>query len=265
MSVALAVFRRDAKLALSYPMNFAMPWLSIVVSVTSFSYVSKLVAPSQLLGVQGKTATYFAYVIVNVAYTVLLATALQSFANVVRRDQLTGTLESILVSPATLPVVAIASGVWPLTLSALQVLLYLCLGWVFGLDLAQMNVPTLCAFLVLGVTCMGSLGLIAAAVVVAYKQAPPSGLLVGGAASLLAGVMFPVTLLPEPLRIVSWFFPLTHALAGMRGAMSGLRLTDLVGDAVWLALATAILLPVALVLLHLLVERAKQDGTLAFY
>ena len=265
MSTALAVLRRDAKLALSYPLTFWLPWISIAISVTAFSFVSKLVAPSQTLGVHGKTATYFTYVIVNMAFTVLLSSALQSFANTVRRDQLAGTLESILVSAATVPTIAVSSGLWSLTISALQVVLYLGLGWLFGLDLRHMNLPALCVFLSLGVACMASLGLIAAAVVIAYKQAPPSGFLVGGAASMLAGVLFPVTLLPEPLRVMSWFLPLTHALAGMRGAMSGAGLADLAGDAVWLAVVTAILLPVALLTLRWLIERAREDGTLAFY
>ena len=265
MSVALAVLRRDAKLALSYPLSFWMPWMSIVISVTGFYYVSKLVTPSQTLGVHGKTSTYFAYVVVNVAFTVLLSSALQSFASVMRRDQLAGTLEPILASPATVQAVTVSSGLWSLAISALQVLLYLGLGGLFGLDLAHVNLPVLGVFLSLGVGCMASLGLIAAAVVIAYKQAPPSGVLVGGAASMLAGVLFPVRLLPEPLRIMSWFFPLTHTLAGMRGAMGGLGLAELAGDAVWLAVATAVLLPVAVLMVRWMVERTKQNGTLAFY
>jgi ABC-2 type transport system permease protein len=265
MSAALAVVRRDATLALSYPLSFWMPWISIVISVTGFAYVSKLVTPSQTLGSHGKTATYFTYVIVNLAFTVLLSNALQSFANMIRRDQLTGTLESILVSATPVHVIAFSSGLWSLAMSALQVLFYLGLGSMFGLDIPRANVLALCLFLCLSVGCMASLGLMASAVVIAYKQAPPSGMFAGSAASLLAGVLFPVALLPEPLRVVSWFLPLTHALAGIRGAMSGSNLPELAGDAVWLAAATAILIPVALLLLRRLIERAKQDGTLAFY
>jgi ABC-2 type transport system permease protein len=265
MSAVFAVLRRDAIVAFSYPLGFWMPWISIAVSVASFAYVSKLVAPSQALGTHGKTATYFSYVIVNLAYTVLLSSALQSFANMIRRDQLTGTLESILVSATPIHVVALSSGLWSLAISALQAAYYLGLGAVFGLDLPRANVPALLVFLGLSVACMAALGLMASAVVIAYKQAPPSGMLVGGAASLLAGVLFPVTLLPAPLRVVAWFLPLTHALAGIRGAMNGGTLVELAGDAVWLVAATALLLPLALLLLRSLLERAKQAGSLAYY
>jgi ABC-2 type transport system permease protein len=242
-----------------------MPWVSIVVTVAGFAFVSKLVTPSRALGTNGKTADYFTYVIVNLAFTVLLSGALQSFASMIRRDQLTGTLESILVSATPVQVIAVTSGLWTLTMSVLQVLFYLGLGTFFGLDLPHTNLGALTLFLALSVACMASLGLIASAVVIAYKQAPPSGMLVGGAASLLAGVLFPVTLLPLPLRVVSWFLPLTHALAGIRGAMSGAALVDLAGDAIWLAGATAALIPLALLLLRVLIERAKRDGSLAFY
>lgn len=265
MNTLLAFFRRDATIAFSYPLSFWLPWVSIVISVAGFHFVSQLVTPSAALGAHGRVSSYFTYVIVNLTFTVLLSSALQSFAEIIRRDQLNGTLEPILVAAPNIPLVIVASGSWSLLISALQVVLYVLTAALFGLLLGEANVITIVVFAVLGVGCMGSIGLIAAALVIAYKQQPPSNFLIGGAASMLAGMLFPVTLLPWPLQIVAWCLPLTHALAGMRGGIAGLTLQMLMPDALWLAIATALLIPISLLMVSRAIDHAKRDGTLAYY
>jgi hypothetical protein len=81
---------------------------------------------------------------------------------------------------------------------------------------------------------------------------------------MLARMLFPTALLPWPLLIVSWYLPLTHALAGMRGGIAGLGLHVLVPDALWLAAATAICAPLSLFMLTRALDQAKRDGTLAY-
>jgi ABC-2 type transport system permease protein len=265
MSVALAFLRRDFKIAFSYPAGFWLPWLSIITSVVGFYFVSKLVSPTQSLGVQGRVTTYFSYVVVNVAFSVLLSSALLSFAGIIRRDQTTGTLESILIYTPNLPYIIFCSGLWTLGLAGLQAAAYLVAGLALGLDLRHINVVSLGVFMLLGMGCMAALGMMAAAAVILYKQTPPSGFLVGGAASMLAGVMFPVALMPAPLQAISWCLPLTHALAGMRGAMSGATVTDLFADAIWLLVVTALLIPISVHVLERAIDRAKLEGTLAYY
>jgi hypothetical protein len=178
LSTALAFFRRDAKIALSYPLGFWLSWVSIMISVAGFHFVSQLVAPSAKLGANGHVSSYFTYVVVNVAFTVLLSCALQCFADIIRRDQLSGTLEPLLVGAPRVPNVMVASGCSSLFISALQVALYIATALFFGLRLDHANLLTIIVFALLGVACMGALGLMAAAAVIAYKQQPPSNFLI---------------------------------------------------------------------------------------
>jgi ABC-type polysaccharide/polyol phosphate export permease len=137
-------------------------------------------------------------------------------------------------------------------------------GWM-GLDLRATDIGCLLTFAVLSTLAMGAIGILSAAAVIAFKQVPPSGYLVGGAASLLSGTLFPTHLFPPVLQFVAWCLPLTHALRGLRGAIAGDSLGAAASDAIWLAVAVALLLPLSFVLLHRSVERAKSDGTLAQY
>ena len=58
---------------------------------------------------------------------------------------------------------------------------------------------------------------------------------------MLAVMLSPTSLLPWPLQIVSWCLPLTDALAGVRGGVSGLGLNALEPDAIGLAVTTSTL------------------------
>jgi ABC-2 type transport system permease protein len=261
-----AIFVRDARLALSYRMNFWLQWVSIAVSVAGFYFISQLVPPSHHFGFKGRVGTYFEYVIVGLAFVNFQGTALQSFQKSIRGDQMLGTLESILATPTSLPLIILSAGVWAFFLTTLQVACYLTLAAVFfGLDLDHVNLLSAGCFLVLTIACMSPLGVMGAATVMTFKQAGPSNFVMGGAAQLLSGVLFPVSLLPIPLQWVSQALPLTHALRGMRGAVHGASIVQLAPDIIWLGIATLVLLPTSLFIFGRAVERAKMDGTLGHY
>ena len=261
-----AIFVRDAQIALSYRLNFWLQWASIVVSVTGFWFISQMIPPSHKFGFRGHVGSYFEYVIIGLAFVNYQSTALQSFQRSIRGDQMLGTLEAILSTPTSLSLIVLSSGVWAFFLTTLQVACYLLLAsFAFGLNLGGANILSALTFLVLTIACMSPLGVMTAATVMTFKQAGPTNFMMGGAAQLLGGVLFPISLLPLPLRYISQALPLTHALNGMRGAVHGLPLPQLAPDAIWLSVATLALLPVSLLVFRRAVDRAKRDGTLGHY
>ncbi len=266
MNKTIAIVLRDAFIDVSYPMPFIMRWVGILVGVSAFHFASQLVAPSRVLGAAGHKSTYFSYVVINIAFMMLQTNALSTFAGSLRRDQQWQVIEPIFATPTSVELVALAGGLWKIILSFMQMVFYLGTATLlFHLNLRDTNVATLLVFMALSVACMSSIGIIAAGVVIYAKQEPPSGLLVGGFASLLAGVWIPVALLPRPMQALSWLLPITHSLAGMRAAIAGASIAKVGGQALWLAVACAILTPAALFIFKLLVNRARTDGTLGHY
>lgn len=261
-----AIFLRDARLAVSYRMSFWLQWVSIAVSVTGFWFISQLVPASHKFGYPGHKASYFEYVVVGLAFVNYQTTALQTFQRSIRGDQMLGTLEAILATPTSLPLIILSSGVWTFFLTTLQVACYLALAaGFFGLNLGHVNLLSALFILLLTIACMSPLGVMAAATVMTFKQPGPTNFVMGGAAQLLAGVLFPITLLPVPLQYISRLLPLTHALHAMRGAVNGATLFQLEPDVIWLSAATLVLLPTSLLFFRRSVDRAKMDGTLGHY
>jgi ABC-2 type transport system permease protein len=259
-----ATFLRDARLLMTYRLVFLLEWFAIAASVAGLWFVSKLVPASSAFG-GGHVASYFEYAVVNVAFVTLQTAALQSFENSIRNEQVYGTLEAVLSTPTSVSLVVLASGAWAFTLAFIQVTLYLVMGGVFGLHFNHVNFASLAAFLILAITATVPLGVIGAAAIVRFKQGAPTQFVLSRGATLLAGVLFPVSLLPLWLQAVSWTLPITHALNGIRGAFNGATLRDLSPDLIWLAVATIVLLPFSLFVFRAAVARAKFDGTLGQY
>lgn len=264
MRKIFAFVQRDVRLALSYPSSLTMPFASILFTVGGFSILARIVSPHATLE-SGRHLDYFTYVVVNLTFMVVINTAVSAVSAAIRRDQTCGTLEPIVATPTSLVEIVLASAAWPLVFAALQALVYFACGFLFGMRIGSVNVPLLVEFLILGVACGASLGAIASAFVIAFKQPAPLNVVMGSAVTFLTGVLFPVSLLPYPLQIVSWLLPLTHALRGLRAAISGSAFATGAGDAWWLAVATLLLFPTALLALHIAIVRAKTDGSLSAY
>jgi ABC-2 type transport system permease protein len=260
-----AIFRRDAIVAISYPGNFALSWISIGVEVVIAWYISTLIHPSAKFGGGGQVTSYFQYIAINFAFVRFQTAALASFAEAIRDGQLTGTLEVVLATPTTLPVLVLSSGVWSFVLTALQTSVYLLIAVAFGLDLSHVNPGTAAVFLALTVAAVSPLGVLAAALAMVIKKTGPVEWLSASSASLFGGVYIPLTSLPWALQAIGWCLPITHALNGFRAAAAGVPLPAVLGDAVWLAVSAIILMPLSLWIFVRAVNKARVDGTLAMY
>ncbi len=259
------MFWRDARLDFSYDISFWIRWISILTSVLAFYFISKLISPSAQYGFGGKIATYFDFMVINLAFLRFQATAIQCFQGAIRNDQMTGTLEVLIATPTSLPTIILSTGLWAFTLTLLQAVATLGMGMLLGSDLSHVNLTSALVFTLLTIACMSPIGVMSAASIMTFKQAGPTGFVMSGLANLLGGGLFPVSVLPMYLQYLSWTLPITHSLNGFRGAMHGGSLSQLAPDALWLLVASAIMLPLSLWLFARAVERAKIDGTLGQY
>ena len=261
-----AIFRRDAVVALSYPGNFALQWLGIVVEVVIAWYISRLVPASPKFNPTGLVAVgYFQFLAINSAFVHFQSAALNSFAESIRDAQLTGTLEIVLATPTRLTTLVLSSAVWSFTLTAMQTTVYLVVAVMFGLDLSHVNFLTTAVFLILTVAAVSPLGVLAAALSMVIKKTGPIEWLSTSSAALFGGVYLPLRSLPYALQVIGWCLPITHALNGFRAAAAGVSLRTAAPDAIWLLAAALILMPFSLWVFAKSVGKARVDGTLSMY
>jgi ABC-2 type transport system permease protein len=255
------IFMRDARLAATYRLQFALHWVSIAAGVVGLAFMAQLVGVHRNMG----GLSYFEYALINIAFLTLELGALDGCEKVVRNDQVYGTLPAILATPTSLSVLAIGSTVWSFVFALVQITCYIAFGTLFGLRLNNIDPLTLGAFILLSVAATIPLGVLSTAMVVVFKQGAPVKFVLSNLATIFAGVLFPVALLPGWMQHISWLLPMTHVLNGVRGGFTGVPLQHLGSDALWLAVVAALLFPFALLAFRAAVTRAKFDGSLSHY
>ena len=96
-----AFVRRDFQIAWSYRMSFVSEWITLAIQVAMFAYVGRLIDPAVLPTYGGVHATYMQFVTIGVAVSALMHLALGRVASGLRTEQLTGTLEPLMLTPTT--------------------------------------------------------------------------------------------------------------------------------------------------------------------
>lgn len=137
---------------------------------------------------------------------------------------------------------------------------------IFGFNASHINIISALVIMVLSIASFSGIGILSAAIVLVIKKGDPVAWLFGGVSSLLAGVFYPISVLPAWLEPVSRFIPLTYALDAMRLAvLKGSSLAELRFDVLVLLGFTASLTPIALLVFGKALKRAKVEGSLTQY
>jgi ABC-2 type transport system permease protein len=261
-----AFLRRDFREALTYKFSFVSSFVGILLSSATFYFVAKLVPPgTPSLGPFG--GDYFSFAVVGVAFSSLLGMFQEGLSAVVRSAQVSGTLEALLVTPASIPTVLFGSSLYSLILQVFRTILHLGVALAFfGMTLGRVNVPGVVSVGVLTVLCFLGVGILSASFILVYKTGNPFGWILGTVSGLLGGVVFPVALLPPWIRWVSSLLPVTYALDGMRKCLlASAGFAEVLPDIAALAVFNIILLPASLIAFRLAVRKAKRDGTLSHF
>jgi ABC-2 type transport system permease protein len=261
-----AFLRRDYREALTYKFSFLSSFVGILLSSATFYFVAKLVPPgTPSLGPFG--GDYFSFAVVGVAFSSLLGMFQEGLSAVIRSAQVSGTLEALLVTPASIPTVLFGSSLYSLLLQVFRTLLHLGVALAFfGMTLGRVNGPGVLFVGVLTVLCFLGVGVLSASFILVYKTGNPFGWILGTVSGLLGGVVFPVALLPPWIRWVSSLLPVTYALDGMRKSLlASVGFAEILPDIAALAVFNIILLPASLLAFRLAVRKAKRDGTLSHF
>ncbi|MDH3536506.1 MAG: ABC transporter permease, partial [Gammaproteobacteria bacterium] len=207
---------------------------------------------------------YAAFLLIGIALTDSLGVSVSTFATQIREGQMTGALEATMMSPVKLWRILVYSSLWSYVLSALRFSLYLALGLLFfSVDLEKANLAASLLVFVLTVCSFAGLGMFWASIVMLVKRGEAIMNLLGGAFLLLGGVMFPISVLPEWLQVLSSLIPLTYGLEGMRLALlQGFGLAQLAETILILGGFSLVLITLGIVCFNASVWLVKERGSL---
>lgn len=263
----LAFVWRDFIDDASYKFAFLMQFANMFITTSIFFFLSKLIGNVGKTYLEPYGGNYFSFVLIGVAFYSYLGVSMQSLTGTIRRGQMLGTLEALLVTQTEIPTIIFSSSIYSFIWASLRVAVYLIMGaFIFGVNLANANLAGAFVMLFLTIISFASLGIISASFIMVLKKGDPISWLFTGVSGLLGGLYYPISILPGWLQNLSYLLPVTYALEGMRLAvLKGYSLMQLLPNILALFVFSIIMLPFSILTFGFAVRKAKKDGTLTQY
>ena len=261
LAKAAAVVQKDFLTAVRYRNGMFLTAFAPAMQLLLSFYLAHAVGP--LYRPEG--FSYFSFLLIGTGLFMFLHSCMHGFLNVIQESQQAGTLEVLMTSstsPVTLLCLAALSAIGT---ALLQFAVYISVGLLllpFQLHIAS---SATVAVLLLSVSISIACGILAAGLQLSIQKGSVVLWLFGTTAWVFAGTLFPVGSLPEPLRIVSQWMPLTHSLTAMRLAIFGSPRPAFMREFEVLLTFAIVLLPASITFFSWTLRRARQLGTLSFY
>jgi ABC-2 type transport system permease protein len=257
---------RDFRIDISYKAGFALGTVGVFLNVAIYYFITRIFGSAAAPYLQTYGGSYFAFVIIGIAFSEYMAVGIGATSSSLRSEQVTGTLELMLLSPTRLPVMLLSASLWSYAFATLNVLLYLIMGAALGMRLEHANIPVALLALALAIVSFNALGFFAASIVLLIKYGNPLGWAIRVSSIVLGGVFYPVSVLPDWLRLLGQLLPLTHALELLRRSLLlGEGISQLWGELLALTTLTVVLLPLGLLACSLAIRVARMNGSLSHY
>jgi ABC-2 type transport system permease protein len=261
------LFRRDLLTARTYRVAFLFDAVNALFGAASFYFLSQFVASDKLRSSLPAGTSYFAFALIGLAFFDYLTAGLSAFDTSIDDARRNRTLEALLVTEASLPVILAGSAVYPFVLTSLRTAVYLVWGVIlFHLPLGSADWPGALLILLFSILAFAGLGIISASYQMLFKRGNPAKWIFLGVSALLGGMMYPVRILPPALRVLAHLIPLTYSLEGMRAALlGGVGIGRLWPQIAALGIFAVVLLPLSFVVFAWALRRTKINGTLTHF
>ena len=261
------LFRRDLLTARTYRVAFLFDAINALFGAASFYFLSQFVASDKLTSALPAGTSYFAFALIGLAFFDYLTAGLNAFDASIDDARRNRTLEALLVTEASLPVILAGSAVYPFVLTSLRTAVYLVWGVVlFHLPLGSADWPGALLILLFSILAFTGLGIISASYQMLFKRGNPAKWIFLGLSALLGGMMYPIRVLPPALRALAHLIPLTYSLEGMRAALlGGVGISRLWPQILALGIFAVVLLPLSFVVFAWALRRTKVNGTLTHF
>ena len=263
LSKAMAFIKKDMRIAISYKLQFVFRFSQIFFSVAVIYFIGKMLGASGKPSLLKEYGTdYFSFALVGLAINSYLKAGMESITNDVRQTMNQGVLEAVCAAPINYTWLLLCSSLWQFVFETVRVVSYFLIAIVlFGMRLSHANWAGAIVSLILTALIFLMFGVMSCSILIVLKRGDPIYWFFSRAGSLLAGVMFPISVFPHWLRAVAFCFPLTHSLEAMRQCLFAGASLSQVSRNIWALLGfIVVLIPLAIFVNSLCMRFAKRRG-----
>jgi ABC-2 type transport system permease protein len=250
------------------PLSVLAEVLGLVMSLSIYFYTAKTLGPGVSKYLSPYGSDYFAYLVIGDIALLIPAFLVSAVPRAIRQAQSDGILETMLVLPGKTRSNFLLLAVAGIPREFLYALLMLILGVaVFGLKLSVGHCLSIVFFQCLAMPAVLGLGLAAAAMLVFFNRGEGVVTSFINFATVLAGAIFPLSVLPKALvRVAVVASPFSTLLIGTRSAIAdGMLASQTVSNILGLLVWGIVLLPLGSLLLDRAFDSARGRGAPMFF
>ena len=265
---AAAFIKKDVKISVSYKLQFVFKFLQVFFGIAVIFFIGKM------LGQLGKASAlrqyggdYFSFALIGLAINSYLRAGLVTITNDIRQIMNQGTLEAMCATPTGYSWLILYSSLWQFVFETIRVACYFAVAiLIFGMELDNANWPAALLSMIFTAPVFLMLGMISCSILVVVKKGDPINWVFSSLGAILAGTMFPVSVLPGWMQKVSYCLPLTHSLeAARRSLLVGAGMEQISVNLWVLVILTIILTPVTITVNGICMKNAKKKGAFSTY
>lgn len=261
------VYLRGFRVWSTYRTQIALNLISWVLPVFTYYFTGTALGARIVSGAfRMKPQDYTPFVVIGLAFQGYVSSVITTISGRMRNEQLMGTIEYYLMTQSGVLGMLIYSALWGFIMNSISMAVTLAIGYGLGVRYMASGLPAAVIIVAELLTATVGLSMMAGGIVMITKQGNPVAFFFSTVTTLIAGTVFPVSVLPSWLRYVSYAVPLTPALQGLRLALlEGAS----PGGVLWYILVLlaydVVLLPLGVAVYTYGFNRARRDGTLSEY
>ncbi|MGC9209974.1 MAG: ABC transporter permease [Acidilobus sp.] len=260
------VYLRGFKIWTTYRTQMALNLFSWVLPVFTYYFTGTALGARIVRGMGLAPQAYTPFVVIGLAFQGYVSSVVTTISQRLRNEQLMGTIEYYLMTQSGVLGMLIYSSLWGFLMSSMSMGVTLTIGYFLGVRYEAAGVPS--AILITAELLVATLGLsmLAGGIVMITKQGNPIAFFFSVVTQLIAGTVFPITVLPSWARLLSYSIPLTVSLQALRlSLLEGLSVTRLAPYELDLLVYDVVLIPLGALVYKLGFNRARKEGTLSEY
>jgi ABC-2 type transport system permease protein len=265
---AAAFVRKDMKISISYKLQFIFQFLQVFFGIVVIYFIDRMLeqgGQTSILRQYGND--YFAFALVGLAINSFLRAGLVTITNDIRQIMNQGTLEAMCATPTRYSWLIQCCSLWQFVFETIRVACYFAVAMiVFGMKLDHANWPLALLTMALTAPVFLMLGTISCSILVVVKKGDPANWAFSSLGAILAGTMFPVSVLPEWMQKISFCLPLTHSLEAARQSLLAGAGFDKIAVNLWaLVIFIIVLVPLTILISNICMKIAKKKGAFSTY
>jgi len=258
-----AFIKKDMKISVSYKLQFVFQFLQVFFGIAVIFFIGKMLGQSSRASVLKQYGgDYFSFALIGLAINSYLRAGLVTITNDIRQIMNQGTLEAMCATPIGYSWLILCSSLWQFVFETVRVACYFAVAiLILGMKLDNADWPAALLSMALTAPVFLMLGVISCSILVVVKKGDPVNWVFSSLGAILAGTMFPVSVLPGWMQKLSYCLPLTHSLEAARRSLLTGAGTGQISANLW-ALVTFIIIltPVTIVVNSTCMKNAKKKG-----